>query len=173
MTNGTALWRSVLFLFLERHCHEPAAGISSRPRHVKADDIDVLVMRETYTEFRNELSSLFHRISNVAKAGKQIAAGVFGAVMDMAVRADSRRGSFVRKELRAMAIQTGSVLGKISNIRERRVAFTYFLPILRGNFVAGATCQLLRNDVSLMRELRVIDARFFRWRGFLLQAPAL
>ena len=70
VTDGTALWWFVLFLFLERHRHEPPAGISSRPRRVKADDVDVLVMRETYTEFRNELSRLYLRVRNVAETGK-------------------------------------------------------------------------------------------------------
>src|SRR6266540_1405142 len=35
VTDGTALWRFILFLFLERNRHEPTAGISSRARRVK------------------------------------------------------------------------------------------------------------------------------------------
>ena len=85
VAHGTALWWFVLFLFLERHRHEPTAGISSRLRRVKADDVDVLVMRETHTEFRNELPSLFQRIVNVAETGKQPAACVTRTVCDMAV----------------------------------------------------------------------------------------
>ena len=173
VTDGTALLWFVLFLFLERHRHEPTAGISSRPRRVKADDIDVLVMRETYTEFRNELSSLLRRIANVAETGKQPAARITRTVCDMAVRTNQGRGSFTRKKLRAMAIQTRSMLGKISYIRKRRVACTYFLRILRGNLMTGAACQLLIYDVSLMRELRVIDARFFWRRDLFLRATTL
>ncbi len=135
VTDGTALWRFVLFLFLERHRHEPTAGIFFRTRRVKADDIDVLVMRKPDDKFRNELPSLLRRIVNVAEAGKQPAARVTRTVRDMTVRANHGRGSFARKKLRAMAIQTGRVLGKVADVRECCVAFTYFLPILRRNLV--------------------------------------
>ena len=173
VTDGTALWRFVLFLFLKRHRQEPTAGISSRPRRVKADDVDVLVMRETYTKFRNELPSLFQRIVNVAEAGKQPAARVTRTVCDMAVRANHGRGSLARKKLRAMAIQTGRVLGKIADIRERCIACAHFLPIFRRNCMAGATCQLLCDNVSLMGELLVIDARLFWRRDLFLSATLL
>ena len=140
VTDGAALWWPVLLFFLQRHRHEPTAGISSVWRRVKADDVDMLVMREPHTEFRTEISSLFRRIVNVAETGEQPAAGVFGTVPDVAVRANSRRRSFTRKKLFTMTIETGSVLGKISDIRKRCVAFTNFFPILRGNFVAGIAC---------------------------------
>ena len=72
-----------------------------------------------------------------------------------------------------MAIQTGGVLGKVADVRERSIAFAHFLPILRGNHVTGTTCQLLCDNVSLMRELRVIDARLFWCRDFLLPSTLL
>ena len=174
VAHGATCGRFVLFLFLflERHCHEPTAWISSRSRRVKADDVDVLIMRETYTEFRNELSSLFQRIVNVAEAGKQPAARVTRTVGDMAVRANRGRGSFTREELLPVAIQTGSVFGEISHISECFIALARFLPILRGNLVTRAARQLLRDNVGLMRELRVIDARCF-WRGALFRRATL
>ena len=101
MTDGAALWRAILFLFLQRHRQEPTAWIFSAGR-VKADYVDVLVMRETYAEFRNEGPSLLQRIINVAETGEQPAAGVFRTVVDVTVRANSRRRSLTRKELFTM-----------------------------------------------------------------------
>ena len=94
-------------------------------------------MGETDTEFRNEISSVEFWISIVAKTGEQPAAGVFGAVLDVAVRTNNRRGSFAGKELFAMTIQAGSVLGEISDIRKRSVAFAHFLPVLSRKLVTG------------------------------------
>ena len=85
VTNGTAFGRSIFWLFLQRHRHEPTARISSGLGRVKSHDVDVFVVREANTEFRNELPSLFQRIVNVAETGKQPAAGVFGAVLDVTV----------------------------------------------------------------------------------------
>lgn len=172
MTHGATGGWAILFLFLERHRREPTAGLAARSGRVETDDIDVLVMRETYAEFRNELASFLKWILNVAKAGKEPAARVTRTVGDMAVRADYRRGSFTREKLRAMAIQTGGVLGKIAGVGERCIAGAHFLPVLRGNCVTGAACQFLCDNVSLMRELRVIDPRLFWRRGFPLR-PAL
>ncbi len=72
-----------------------------------------------------------------------------------------------------MTGQTGGMLGKITDVRKGGVAFTYSFPILRGNFVARAASELLRDGVSLVRELCVIDARFLRRRDFLLGTTAL
>lgn len=136
MTDGAVLWRTVLFLFLQRYRHEPNERISSGRWRVNAYDVEVLVVRETDAEFRNECPALLQRIVNVAETGKQPAAGVFRTVVDVTVRANRRRGSFTRKELFAMTGQTGGMLGKITDVRKGGVAFTYFFPILRGNFVA-------------------------------------
>ena len=65
------------------------------------------------------------------------------------------------------------MLGEISDIRKRRVALAYFFPILRRNFVAGITRQLLCDDVRLMRELRVINGGFLGGCDFLLWGTIL
>ena len=103
VTHGTALWRSVLFLFLKRHRHEPIA-IFSQGRRVEPNHIDVLVVRETNAEFRNEGSSLDEGTGNVTETGKQPATGILRAVFDVTVCANHRRWSFTRKELFAMTI---------------------------------------------------------------------
>jgi hypothetical protein len=83
------------------------------------------------------------------------------------VGANDRRGPFTREELRTMTIQTGSVFGKITDIGKGRIALPHFFPILRGKFVTGVAGKLLRNHVSLMRELRIVDLWFFDGPFFL------
>src|SRR5437867_1861209 len=51
--------------------------------------------------------------------------------------------------------QTGGMFGKITDVRKGGVAFAHFFPILRGNFVARTASQLLRDGMSLVRELCV------------------
>src|ERR1700674_258846 len=65
------------------------------------------------------------------------------------------------------------MLGKITDVRKSGIAFAYFFPILRGNFVARVASELLRDGVGLMRELRVINARFLWGRELFLRTPAL
>ena len=120
----------------------------------------MLVVRETDAEFRNEHPALAQGIVNVAETGEQPAGGVFRTVVDVTVRANSRRGPFTGKELFTMTGQTGGMLGKITDVRKGGVAFAHFFPILRGNFVARTASQLLRDGMSLVRELCVINPRF-------------
>jgi len=96
----------------------------------------MLIVRKADAKFRNKFSSLLRRILNIAKAGKQPAARLPWTDSNMAVRANCGRRPLTRKKLRAMAIQTGGMLGKISDISERFVAFAYILPILAGKFMA-------------------------------------
>ena len=95
----------------------------------------MFVVRKTDAEFRNELAPFLRRIVNVAEAGKQITTGIAGTDRDVTVRAYRRRRSLARKELLAVAIQTGRVLGKITDIGKGRISFAHFLPILCRNFV--------------------------------------
>jgi len=135
MTDRTTLGRSVLLLFLHRRVNEPPETICSPTWCVKTDDIDVLVVRKSYAKFRNKGSALKFWIGDVAQAGKQPATRVTRAVRDVTVRANRRRGSFTRKELLAMTIQTGSVLGKVADVRKGRVTLANFFPILCGDLV--------------------------------------
>ena len=72
---------------------------------LEADNVYVLVMGKTDTELRNYFSRLKGRIRNVAKAGKHETRCVAWSDIHVAVRADSRRGSFPRKELLPMALE--------------------------------------------------------------------
>lgn len=124
-------------------------------------------MRKADAEFRNNLAPLPRRIGYVGEARKKIAARIARRDADVAVRANPRRGSFASKELLAMTIQTGRMLGKIRHVGKRSLGFPRLLPVLRRKRVARAARQLLFLDVSAMRETRVIDARFCRNLQFL------
>ncbi len=53
------------------------------------------------------------------------------------------------------------MFGKIADVGKGGVALAHFLPILRRNLVTGVAGELLRQNVSTVRESRVIDARLF------------
>src|ERR1041385_2188974 len=56
-----------------------------------------------------------------------------------------------------MTTQTSRVLGKVGDIGKRLIAFTKLFVVLRRNFVTRTANELLRDDVSRVRELCVID----------------
>src|SRR5205807_3428485 len=95
------------------------------------------------------------------------ARGIARTDRDVTVRTNGRRRAFARKELFAVTIQTRRVLWEIRDVGKCRVSFTHFLPILRRDLMTGIAGQLLCDDVSLMRELCVIDFRFWRNCTFL------
>jgi len=169
VTDGTALRWSV-FLFLERGVDQPTATLAGP---VETDDINVFVVRKADAEFRNKLTSFEFSIANVAETGKKPASGIARAYRDVTVRTNGRRRPLARKELRAVAIQTRRMLGKIGDVWKGRVARPYFLPILCRNLVAGVASEFLSDGMSLMRKLCIVDAWSF-WRGdFFLRARAL
>src|SRR6185295_13815156 len=84
VANGTALWRRRLLL-LKQHTHKQAAIAVAK---IRANHIDVFVVREPDTELRNQFAALQFWISEIAKTGEQPARRVFRSDREVAVRTD-------------------------------------------------------------------------------------
>jgi len=67
--------------------------------------------------------------SSFTKTRKWLARCVERRCFDVTIGADLWAGSLAREELWAMAVQAGSVFGKLRNVRKRVVAFANFLPV--------------------------------------------
>jgi hypothetical protein len=63
------------------------------------------------------------------------------------------------KELAAMAIKTGCMLGKLCDVRKRVIALANVLPVGCGKFVAAITRRLFLVNVSTVGKLRVVDTQ--------------
>ena len=107
--------------------------------HIKADYVDVFVMRKAHAEFRNKLASLQFWIYQITQAGEKPTRSIARCNGDVAICTDSGSRPLAREELLPMTIETRRVLGKLRDIRKSRIAFTNFLPIRRWEFMAGIT----------------------------------
>lgn len=99
----------------------------------------MLGVRKSHAKLGNKTLGAGGRKKRFAEARKSPTRSVTRRYRDVAVRADRRRRSFAREELRPVTIQTRRMLRKLRDVRKRRVAFTHFLPIARGNFVTRVT----------------------------------
>src|SRR6185437_7794737 len=128
--------------------------------HIKADYVDVFVMRKAHAEFRNKLASLQFWIYQITQAGEKPTRSIARCDGNMAVRADCRGRPLTGKELRAMTLKTTGMFRKLRHIGKRGVALAHEIPVLRRHPMTRVARELLRHDVGGVRELRVVDLRF-------------
>ncbi len=125
MTDGAILR---CFFLLPANVDESCFAVNLRP--VKTNDIEMFVVREADLKLGYRLALLMLRGRDIAKTGKQIPCSVARRYFDMAVGANNGSRPFTREELLPMTIETTRVLRKIRDVRNRRLSFADFLPIL-------------------------------------------
>src|SRR5262245_61860739 len=107
---------------------------------IASNDLLVLVVRKEHAKFAVARSTF-------TKRRKWMADLIARRDCNVTVRADLRRRTLARKELRAVTLETRIVTGKLSHIRKGSIALTHVFPVLSGKLVAAVTLNPLSRNV--------------------------
>jgi len=116
----------------------------------------MLIVRKKYGEVGPKISPFCGSQKQFAQTRKWKPRSVARAGFYVAIRTDSRRRSFARKEFTAMTANTRLVIRKLRNVRKGFV-LANSLPVRRGKHVTIATFAFV--FLSEVREPRIIDPR--------------
>ena len=146
VTNWAVHWGRLL-LFLPRYCDKLCQLHWSQTSIGSADYLEMLLVWKVHSKLSDEILTCSRWLGHISQAWKQVTRSVTWCDVHMAVCTDTWCGSFSRKELFPMTIQTCGVLRKLGDIRKGGVAFTHLFPVLSWKLVTTRASEFLSSHV--------------------------